>query len=136
LQRPLSKPIFYSFGVSQHYHLPRTQRCNPLTNKWVTDGDRTRDLLRAAIRSDVIPLVSQTYRSPLAGAEEVLNKISYLGGGGAEEEPYDPISRNPRPVLRALQFREVDRPPEEGSRNPREAHAHHLVDGEAAAQLH
>jgi hypothetical protein len=67
--------------------MSRTQRCNPLTNKWVTDGDRTRDLLRAAIRSDVIPLVSQTYRSPLAGAEEVLNKISYLGGGGAEQEP-------------------------------------------------
>ena len=68
--------------------------------------------------------------------EDFLCKISYLGCRGAEEEPYDPIRRNPRAVLGALQFGEVDSSPEQSGRKPREAYPHHLVDGEAAAQFH
>src|SRR5215218_4412342 len=68
--------------------------------------------------------------------EVVLKKVSDLGGRGAKEEPYDPISRHPRTVLGALQLGEVDSPPEQGCRKSREAHAHDLVDGEAASQLH
>jgi hypothetical protein len=95
------------------------------------DARRERNWLLA----NILVSWSHTNRHP-KGGDKILNKVSDLGGRGAEEEPYDPISRNPRTVLGTLQLGEVDSPPEQGGRKPREAHAHDLIDGEAAPQLH
>ena len=108
--------------------------CKPKlrTLSGLRDARRERDWLLA----NILVSWSHTQIVTQRAGDKILNKVSDLGGRGAEEEPYDPISRNPRTVLGTLQLGEVDSPPEQSGRKPREAHAHDLIDGEAASQLH
>src|SRR5215210_7616877 len=59
-----------------------------------------------------------------------------LGYRRVEEEVQEPVSRDTSPVLGTLQLEQVGRPPEESGREALELHAHDLVDGELAPQLH
>src|SRR5215203_1283630 len=75
-------------------------------------------------------------RAHAARGPPVLRLAPDLGDGRIVEDVEEPVGGDPGPALWALQLVEVHEAPEQGSYLPAELDAHHLVDGELAAELH